>query len=383
MAPDDPTQKRSPAPARGFAAFAPAGPVRLCPTALLAGTDAAAALAQGHAAPLAGGPLAFAEVEARAHVPGGAVAASGPLAELRRWADRQAPTRRAEIEAGLATLAAPRRPWAGLALDRPRLMGVLNVTPDSFSDGGRFAGAEAAVAHGKALAAAGADIVDVGGESTRPGAEPVAPDEEIRRVEPVVRGLAEAGILVSIDTRRAAVMRAALAAGARIVNDVTALAGDAASLAIVAGSGAAVALMHMEGDPRTMQDDPRYDDVLLDVLEFLEGRVALCARAGIARERIAVDPGIGFGKRDPHNLALLARLALFHGTGCALLVGASRKSFIGRLGGGGPRDRLGGSLAAALHAAGQGAQILRVHDVAETRQALALQAAIAGAGALY
>ena len=261
-------------------------------------------------------------------------------------------------------------------------MGVVNVTPDSFSDGGRFADAAGAVAHGRALAAAGADIVDVGGESTRPGAAPVPPEEEIRRIEPVVRGLAAAGLAVSIDTRRGAVMRAALAAGARIINDVTALAGDPESLAVAARSGAALVLMHMAGDPRTMQDDPRYDDAALDVLDFLESRVAACERAGVARERIAVDPGIGFGKRDAHNLALLARLALFHGTGCAVLLGASRKSFIGRLAGGDPPERLGGSLAAALWAAGQGVQILRVHDVAETRQALVLQAAIAGEAAL-
>jgi dihydropteroate synthase len=383
MAPDEPLQKRSPAPARGFAAFAPTGKVRICPTALLAGADAAAAVGLGLALPLAGGCLAFTEIEARARILGGAVAARGTLAELRHWAQAQGLARRDEVEAALTALAAPRPPWAGLALDRPRIMGILNVTPDSFSDGGRFADAEAAVAQGKALVAAGADIVDVGGESTRPGAEPVAPADEIRRIEPVVRGLVEAGVTVSIDTRRAAVMRAALAAGAGIINDVTALAGDPDGLFVAAGSGAALALMHMAGDPRTMQVDPRYDDVLLDVLDFLESRIARCVEAGIARERIAVDPGIGFGKSDRHNLALLARLALFHGIGCAVLVGASRKSFIGRQAGGGPRDRLGGSLAAALAAAGQGAQILRVHDVAETRQALALQAAIAGAGALY
>lgn len=380
--PDDPTGKRSPAPARGFAAFAPAGAVRLCPIAPLAGADAAAAIEQGRALPLAGGPLAVAGIEARARISGGAIAASGTLAELRHWAQTQGTSRRDEVDAGLAALTAPRPPWAGLALDRPRIMGILNVTPDSFSDGGRFADADAAVAQGKALAAAGADIVDVGGESTRPGAAPVAPAEEIGRIEPVVRGLAEAGILVSIDTRRAAVMRAALAAGARIINDVTALAGEPESLAVAARSGAALVLMHMAGDPRTMQDDPRYDDVLLDVLDFLESRIARCLEAGIARGRIAVDPGIGFGKRDRHNLALLARLALFHGTGCAVLVGASRKSFVGRLAGGGPGERLGGSLAAVLAAAGQGAQIHRVHDVAETRQALALRAAILGETAL-
>ncbi len=376
-APADPCDERSPAPVRGFAAFRPLAPVRLCPLSFLEGPAAAAALAQGLALPLAGGPVAFTEIEARARRADGTAAARGSIGELRRWAAEQGRPRQDEVAAGLARLAAPRRDWAGLRLDRPRLMGVLNVTPDSFSDGGDFIDPERAVAQGRALAASGADIVDVGGESTRPGAEPVSPEEELRRIEPVVRRLAEDGITVSIDTRRAAVMKAALAAGARIVNDVTALTGDAESLAIAAASGAALVLMHMAGDPRTMQVDPRYDDVTLDVYDFLESRIAACAAAGIPRERIAVDPGIGFGKNDAHNLALLARLALFHGTGCAVLLGASRKSFIGRLGGGGPRQRLGGSLAAALAAAAQGVQILRVHDIAETRQALALRAAIA------
>ncbi|MGO8915163.1 MAG: dihydropteroate synthase [Stellaceae bacterium] len=375
-APPDPLEKRSPASARGFAAFAPAGPLRLCPAGLLEGDAAAAALAQKSALPLAGGPRAFSAVEARARGGGGPVSAFGTLDALQRWAE--AAGRRQEIAAWLAALTAPRAAWAGLTLERPRLMGVLNVTPDSFSDGGDFIDPARAVAQGRALAEAGADIVDVGGESTRPRAEPISPAEEIRRIAPVVEALAASGIAVSIDTRHAAVMRAALQAGARVINDVTALTGDRESLALAAESGAAIVLMHMAGDPRTMQDDPRYDDVTLDVLDFLESRIAACAAAGIARARIAVDPGIGFGKKDPHNLALLGRLALFHGTACAVALGASRKSFIARLGGGGaPKQRLGGSLAAALSAAGQGVQILRVHDVAETRQALAIRAAVA------
>ena len=376
--PKAPIEVRSPAPARGFAAFRPEAPVRLCPAAILEGRAVAAALDDGLALPLAGGPLAFAEVEALARAPGGALAARGSIGELLRWSAATGSPRQEEVSAALAALVAPRRPWAGLDLERTHLMGVLNVTPDSFSDGGAFLDPARAVEQGRALAAAGADIVDVGGESTRPGAEPVPVEEELRRIVPVVRALAEAGLRVSIDTRRAAVMAAALDAGASIINDVTALAGEHDSLALAASRGAAVVLMHMAGEPRTMQEDPRYEEVTLDVLEFLERRIAACVAAGIPSERIAVDPGIGFGKQDPHNLALLARLALFHGTGCAVLLGASRKSFIGRLGGGGPRERLGGSLAAALWGAGQGVQILRVHDVAETRQALALQAAIAG-----
>jgi dihydropteroate synthase len=364
---------------RGFSTFAPTAPLRLRPAGLLEGGTAAAALDQGRAFPLAGGPLAFADVEALARAEGGgAVSAYGTVGDLLRWSAERSGDIRAHVSESLAAIIARRAPWAGLSLERPRVMGVVNVTPDSFSDGGRFLDPARAVEHARALLAAGAEIIDVGGESTRPRAEPIPPEEEIRRIEPVIRGLAETGALVSIDTRHAPVMEAALAAGARIINDVGALTGTG-TLAVAAERGAAVVLMHMAGDPRTMQEDPRYDDPALDVLDFLETRIAACEAAGIARERIAVDPGIGFGKKDPHNLALLARLTLPHATGCAVMLGASRKSFISRLGGGtGSGERLGGSLAAALWAASQGVQLLRVHDVAETRQALAIRAAIIG-----
>jgi len=259
-------------------------------------------------------------------------------------------------------------------------MGVVNVTPDSFSDGGETLEAAAAIARGRALAAAGADIIDVGGESTRPGAAPVPVAEELRRVLPVVAALAADGIRVSIDTRRAAVMAAALAEGARIVNDVTALSGDPAALPCVAGRGAAVVLMHMQGEPATMQDDPRYVDPTTEVRAWLGARVAASVAAGIPRERIAVDPGIGFGKTVAHNLDLLARLAAFADLGCAVLVGVSRKSLIARVSRGEPADRrLAGSLAAALWAMVHGADLIRVHDVAETAQAIAVWRAIAAA----
>ncbi|MCE2483747.1 MAG: dihydropteroate synthase [Alphaproteobacteria bacterium] len=294
-------------------------------------------------------------------------------AVLARWAERNAPGMVDEIAALSDRLCAPRRPLSGLALDRPRLMGVLNATPDSFSDGGDFAAGDAAIAHGRAMAEAGADIVDVGGESTRPGAEAPSEAEELRRVVPVVRALAGEGLLVSVDTRRAAVMEAALAAGARVVNDISALGHDPEARAVVARHGAWAVLAHMQGTPGTMQQGPRYDDASLDVFDALAACVAAAAAAGIPRGRIVVDPGIGFGKRARHNLEILRDLALFHGLGCPLLVGVSRKSFIGRLSAGeAPRDRLPGSLAAGLHALGEGAHILRVHDVAETRQALAL-----------
>ena len=267
--------------------------------------------------------------------------------------------------------------WAGLKLDRPRIMGVVNVTPDSFSDGGETPTTAAAVARGREMLEAGAAIIDVGGESTRPGAAPLPIDEELGRVVPVVAALAGGGALVSIATRHAAVMRAALDAGARSVNDVSALAGDAASMAVVAASGVSVVLMHMQGEPRTMQQAPHYDDAPTEVAAWLARRVAACQAAGIARQRIAVDPGIGFGKTVEHNLRILARLEALRGLGSALVIGVSRKSFIARVDrDGAARDRLGGSLAAALWAVLHGADIVRVHDVAATRQALAVWAAI-------
>lgn len=271
-----------------------------------------------------------------------------------------------------------RRSFAGFGLDRPLVMGIVNVTPDSFSDGGRFFAAEAAIAHGHALIAEGADILDIGGESTRPGAPQVPPEEEQARILPVIAALAPTGVCISVDTRHAATMRMALGAGARVINDITALTGDAASLDVAAAWGAGVVLMHMQGSPQTMQVDPRYGDVVAEIRAYLAARVTACRAAGIPDDRIAVDPGIGFGKTLDHNLALLAGLDSFATLGVAVLVGASRKSFLGRLGGGAPADRrLGGSVAAALAAAARGADILRVHDVGETVQALAVWRAIA------
>lgn len=260
-------------------------------------------------------------------------------------------------------------------------MGVVNVTPDSFSDGGETINRDAAVARGLAMAAAGAAFVDVGGESTRPGADPVSVDEELRRIVPVVGALAAAGVLVSIDTRRPEVMAGALDAGARIVNDVTALGRDPRALPLVAARGASVVLMHMQGEPGTMQLDPRYDDAAGEVRAWLGARLNACLAAGIGLARIAVDPGIGFGKTLEHNLRILSRLDLYRTLGCALLIGVSRKSFIGRLSANEPpQDRLPGSLAAALFAVAQGARIVRVHDVEATQQALCVWQAIAGAG---
>jgi dihydropteroate synthase len=261
------------------------------------------------------------------------------------------------------------------------VMGVLNVTPDSFSDGGLAVAPDGspgrAVELGLALRDAGADCVDVGGESTRPGAVPVPVDEELARVVPVVAGLAAEGVVVSVDTRHAAVAREALAAGASLVNDVAGLAPDPGMLATVAAAGAGYVIMHLRGEPRTMQDDPRFADVVAEVAAELAAARDRALAAGIACDAIALDPGIGFGKTSDHNLALLAAVPRLARLGQPLLVGTSRKSFIGQLTGvGAPADRLAGSLASAVLAARDGARIVRVHDVARTVEALAVQRAI-------
>ena len=259
-----------------------------------------------------------------------------------------------------------------------RLMGVVNVTLDSFSDGGLYLDPAAAVAHGRELAEAGAVVLDVGGESTRPGAEPVGAEEELRRVVPVVRGLRDCGCELSVDTSKAAVAAAAIDAGATIVNDVTALRGDPEMAALCAERDATVVLMHMLGEPRTMQNDPRYDDVVAEVKAFLAERLAAATAAGIAAERVWLDPGIGFGKTAAHNMELLRRLGELRELGRPLVVGTSRKSFIGRVDGSAAGERLGGTIASSVIAAAEGAEVLRVHDVAEVRQALAVATAILG-----
>ncbi|HET7317213.1 MAG TPA: dihydropteroate synthase [Sphingomicrobium sp.] len=258
-----------------------------------------------------------------------------------------------------------------IRLDQPQVMGIVNVTPDSFSDGGRLADASDAAAEGARMSEAGAAIVDVGGESTRPGAKPVWEGDEIGRIEPVIRQLASGGAAVSVDTRKADVMAAAISAGARMINDVSALTYDLRSAETVASADVPVVLMHHQGKPETMQQDPRYDDVVVEVYEWLEERIADAEEAGIARSNILVDIGFGFGKAVAHNLELMNHLALYHSLGCPLVVGASRKRTIGALSNEASVDeRLGGSLAFALKAAEQGVQLLRVHDVPETVQAL-------------
>ncbi len=285
----------------------------------------------------------------------------------------------AELDANaVARLSGKRPDFAGLAMDQPQIMGILNVTPDSFSDGGLFLKADMAVMAARRMAA-GATIIDIGGESTRPGAVFVDEAEEIARTAPVISALRRGGLdlPISIDTRKAGVAAAAFAAGAAILNDVTALQFDPAMAGVAALRGCPVILMHSLADPATMQQDPRYDDVVLDVYDALAARIADAVAAGIDPVRIAVDPGIGFGKTLNHNLALLNRLSLFHNLGCPLLLGASRKRFIGTIGAEAEAaKRMPGSLAVALHGVAQGVQLIRVHDVLETRQALSLWQAV-------
>jgi dihydropteroate synthase len=256
-------------------------------------------------------------------------------------------------------------------LDQPQVMGIVNATPDSFSDGGQFADPSAAAEAGADMAARGAAIIDVGGESTRPGAKLVWEGDEIERIVPVVHQLAAGGAAVSADTRKSEVMAAAIEAGARMINDVSALTHDDRSAGVIASAGVPVVLMHHQGAPDTMQDDPRYEDVLVEVYLWLEERIHAAEAAGIARDKVLIDPGFGFGKNVGHNLELMNGLAIFHSLGVPIVVGASRKRTIGALSGEAPTDRrLGGSLAFALKAVEQGAQIVRVHDVFETVQAL-------------
>ncbi|MEM7172524.1 MAG: dihydropteroate synthase [Pseudomonadota bacterium] len=331
--------------------------------------------------PLAGGPLSFERCEA-VWREGTTVRerAALPLQRVVDWAESRGLGDQARCL--LDRLSRPRAPFAGLSLSHARIMAIVNVTPDSFSDGGDRLDRSRAIADALEMWEAGADILDVGGESTRPGALPVSCAEEIDRVCPVIEALSAAGARVSVDSRHAEVMAAARKAGAGVINDVTALTGDSEALAVAVESNLPVILMHMQGEPQTMQKNPSYVDAPLDIFDYLEGRLEACAAAGLPREKVIVDPGIGFGKNLAHNLRVLDHMGLFHGLGCGVLLGASRKSFIGRLSGGAsaPKDRLPGSLAAALASLARGVQLFRVHDVAQTRQALDVWQAICQGG---
>ena len=330
------------------------------PLALVFGIDARNLIAGGLAGALGGMPsIGFMAVEEMVR--------DGKLVSkrIRSFADVASH----ELISNITTV---RPPIAGLVLDQPHIMGIVNVTPDSFSDGGRYDATDAAVAHGLALAEQGAAILDIGGESTRPGSSEVSLDEEGSRILPVIGTLAK-GHIVSVDTRKSVLMRKAAEVGAKIINDVSALGFDPLSASTVAASGLPVVLMHAQGEPRTMQLAPKYDDVLLDVYDQLEVLVAKAVAAGIPKVRICIDPGIGFGKSFRHNLDLLQGLTIFHGLGVTLLVGLSRKGIVGAVTGEKmAANRVAGSVGGALQAAVMGAHILRVHDVNETVDALAM-----------
>ncbi|MDR3437950.1 dihydropteroate synthase [Telmatospirillum sp.] len=366
----------SPALPRGLSHVAAkgslAGRLYVAPAGIVAGKTAAAAVTSGQAWGLAGGGLSFSACSVLLRDGGQLIEAVAPFSDVLDWSEAEGPEVARYVGSLLTKLGKARPAFAGLDMGRPQVMGIVNVTPDSFSDGGKFFDTDRAIAHGQHLLAAGADILDIGGESTRPGADTVSPEEEISRVVPVIRALAGQGATVSVDTRHASVMGAAVEAGAAIINDITALSGDPQSLTVAAKSGAAIMLMHMQGEPGTMQKDPHYAFAPLDVYDYLEERVAVCRAAGIPASRLCIDPGIGFGKTVEHNLQILARLSLYHALGLPVLLGVSRKTFIGKLSGAPPSERLAGSLSAALVGLDQGAQILRVHDVAETIQAVAV-----------
>ena len=332
--------------------------VYLRPTGLVHGSEARSLIQSGLGLSLAGGFSAFSTCEVitrqqRKLVGVNEIAASKELVPL------------------LAKITAARADFAGLSMRSPQVMGVINVTPDSFSDGGQAAQHEAAIAQGRRLAQEGASLLDVGGESTRPGSDMVPAGEELERVAPVIAQLAQEGYLVSVDSRKPEVMQKAAQAGAAILNDVSALTYSEQSPHVAAQLGLPVVLMHAQGDPKTMQDHPEYEDVALDVFDALEGHIEVALKAGIARELLMVDPGIGFGKTFQHNLELMQQLSLFHGLGVPVLLGASRKAFIGAITGEKlAAKRMPGSVGMAMAAALQGAQVIRVHDVRETVDSL-------------
>ncbi|HKQ95615.1 MAG TPA: dihydropteroate synthase [Aestuariivirgaceae bacterium] len=342
----------------------------LRPLGLAWGSDASLAVREGRAGRLAGGNAAFTSAELIWRDGRHIERTHQPYADLVRSSE-------AAVRRRLGALEAPRAAIAGLAMDAPQVMGIINVTPDSFSDGGETPDRSSAVALGRRLAEAGAAILDVGGESTRPGSEGVPEDVERSRVVPVIEALSGLGHKVSIDTRKPAIMEAATGAGAVMINDVSALRFDEGSRAAVARLKRPTVLMHAQGDPKTMQVNPTYDDVVLDVFDFLEAAVEEAVGAGLPRGLALVDPGIGFGKTFRQNLDVLGSLAIYHGLGVPLVVGASRKAFIGALTGHKTaKDRVSGSLAVAVAAVAQGAQILRVHDVRETLEAVKVWRAI-------
>ncbi|MEE2662047.1 MAG: dihydropteroate synthase [Pseudomonadota bacterium] len=327
------------------------------PVGLLSGAAASKAVSEGVAFPLAGSEVAFLSLELFRKLPDG------------DFECRVVPASSSNID--LTGLTEKRAAFGGVGLNKPILVGILNVTPDSFSDGGDFWRPKDAISRAIALVADGADIVEIGAESTRPGAAPLEEREELERLLPVVEATVAEGIRVSVDTRRANVMKSVIDAGVCIINDVTALTWDPESIGSIASSGVSVVLMHMQGNPRTMQNDPKYNLASAEIYEWLSQRVEACVGGGIPRERIAVDPGFGFGKTIDHNKEVLDRVGMFHGIGCALSIGISRKSFLGTITGARvPKQRVSATIAATIIALCHGVQIHRVHDVAAVKQAI-------------
>ncbi|VAV87414.1 Dihydropteroate synthase [hydrothermal vent metagenome] len=347
------------------------GPARdkiyIQPLGFLRGCVALEAVAQGKAHLLAGGPIAFCMVRIFNRI--GQRQDMIPVCELESYSGGLLAHEQTEISQAVENICRTRPVMKNINPDRPSIQGIVNVTPDSFSDGGQYDNVDRAVAHAHRLIGDGADFIDIGGESTRPGAQKVTVREELSRVIPVIEGLSDITVPISIDTRNAEVMRQAMKAGASIINDVSALSHDAAALGYVAGLNCPVILMHARNTPENMQDDPHYDHVVPDVYDYLEQRLEICHNAGIDRERVIIDPGIGFGKTTAHNIALIDNLSLFHGLGVPILLGVSRKRFIGHVTGAEDvSERLAGSLAFGQMGYDQGVQILRVHDVLESRQ---------------
>jgi dihydropteroate synthase len=346
--------------------------IYLEPIGLLYGPAAREAVTNGWALPLAGSSTAFAAVRLWEGEPGNVKHAVVRVSTIQAIDD-------VRVKELLDRIIAPRAPVAGVSMGSARIMGIVNVTPDSFSDGGEHFGAQAAIQHAGKLAAQGANFIDIGGESTRPGSGPVSADEELRRVLPVLKGLANLGIPVSIDTRKPEVMREAVKAGAAMLNDVSALTFATDSLSTAASLKKPVVLMHSKGEPATMQDNPVYADVVIEVYDFLESRIEAAAAAGLARENLIVDAGIGFGKSLAHNTALLRSISVFHGLGAPILTGISRKSFIRKITGTrDPKERDVASVAATLDVVSQGVQIVRVHDVETAREGLSIWESLRG-----
>ena len=347
------------------------GDLYVRPTALAYGPDAGEAIRQGAGLPLAGNPdIAW---------------TAGLVSEDRGtgWRLRKVQALKAsqdgDVSGWVERLTSARAQVAGLSMTEPQIMGIVNTTPDSFSDGGVNAEADVAIANARDMARQGASLLDVGGESTRPGSDPVSEAEEWRRIEPVITALVGDGLKVSCDTRKAAIMTRAAKAGAVMINDVAALSWEAAALPAAVATGLPVCLMHAQGDPKTMQNDPRYDNVLVEVFDWLAARIEDVVSAGVPRAAIVADPGIGFGKTFQHNLELLQGLTLFHGLGVPVLLGASRKGFIGAVTGEKVAgNRQVGSAVAAVHGIMAGMQIIRVHDVRETLHAVSMWRAAAG-----